>query len=243
MNDVQSVYLPTWFRYRTATWNPAIAGYCRARLAGFDAVHIFGLYDLLGPAAARECRAQKIPYVVEPIGMFVPIVRNIFLKRVYHAQWGKEMLGGAAAVIATAEQEVEELAAGGIPRSKIVVATQRGGGAARIAGTRAISRQALRHCRRTCCVILFLGRLSQKKKPRSTAREFCTASRSKPFPRDKCGWRLPALMNPACRERLDRAGARELRSDLARGFHRPGIWRHEMGGLWRCRRVRAAVAE
>src|SRR4029077_7239943 len=121
MNDVQSVYLPTWFRYRTATWNPAIARYCQARLASFDVVHIFGLYDLLGPVVARACRARKIPYVIEPIGMFVPIVRNIFLKRVYHAQWGKEMLGGAAAVIATAEQEVEELAAGGIPRAKIVL--------------------------------------------------------------------------------------------------------------------------
>src|SRR5260370_34275728 len=121
VNGVRSIYLPTWFHYRAATWNPAIARYCRARLASFNVVHIFGLYDLLGPAAARECRKQKIPYVVEPIGMFVPIVRNIFLKRVYHARWGKEMLGGAAAVIATAEQEVEELAGGGSPRSKIVL--------------------------------------------------------------------------------------------------------------------------
>jgi glycosyltransferase involved in cell wall biosynthesis len=163
MNGVRSVYLPTWFRYRAATWNPAIAGYCRARLAGFDAVHIFGLYDLLGPAAARECRAQKIPYVVEPIGMFVPIVRNIFLKRVYHARWGKEMLGGASAVIATAEQEVEELAAGGIPRSKIVL--RRNGVVAprelpepgRFRKHYGIPSDVL--------LILFLGRLSQKKSP------------------------------------------------------------------------------
>ena len=163
MNGVQSVYLPTWFRYRAATWNPAIAGYCRARLAGFDAVHIFGLYDLLGPAAARECRAQKIPYVVEPIGMFVPIVRNIFLKRVYHARWGKEMLGGASALIATAEQEVEELAAGGIPRSKIVL--RRNGVVAprelpergRFRSGYGVPADAL--------MILFLGRLSEKKSP------------------------------------------------------------------------------
>jgi glycosyltransferase involved in cell wall biosynthesis len=163
MNGVQSVYLPTWFRYRTATWNPAIAGYCRAQVAGFDVVHIFGLYDLLGPAAARECRAQKIPYVVEPIGMFVPIVRNIFLKRVYHARWGKEMLGGASAVIATAEQEVEELAAGEIPRSKIVL--RRNGVVAprefpergRFRSTYGIPANVL--------LILFLGRLSGKKSP------------------------------------------------------------------------------
>ena len=163
MNDVQSVYLPTWFRYRTATWNPAIARYCQARLASFDVVHIFGLYDLLGPVVARACRARKIPYVIEPIGMFVPIVRNIFLKRVYHAQWGKEMLGGAAAVIATAEQEVEELAAGGIARAKIVL--RRNGVVVprelpkpgRFRSQHGIPAEAL--------LILFLGRLSEKKSP------------------------------------------------------------------------------
>src|SRR4029434_6265855 len=72
-NGVQSVYLPTWFRYRALSWNPAVGRYCRARLEQFDVVHIFGLYDLLGPAVARACHQQGIPYVFEPIGMFVPI--------------------------------------------------------------------------------------------------------------------------------------------------------------------------
>ena len=163
VNGVLSVYLPTWFRYRAATWNPAIARFCRERLGDFDVVHIFGLYDLLGLAVARECRKQKIPYLIEPIGMFVPIVRNIFLKRVYHAQWGKEMLQGAAGLIATAEQEVEELAAGGIPRTKIVLRRngvmaprqlpERGG----FRREHGIPAEAL--------LILFLGRLSAKKSP------------------------------------------------------------------------------
>jgi glycosyltransferase involved in cell wall biosynthesis len=163
MNGVRSVYLPTWFRYRAAAWNPAIARYCRARLADFDVVHIFGLYDLLGPAVAGECRKQKIPYVVEPIGMFVPIVRNIFLKRMYHAWWGKEMLDGASAVIATAEQEVEELTAGGIPRSKIalrrngVVVPRELPDPGRFRRDFAIPSDVL--------LILFLGRFSEKKSP------------------------------------------------------------------------------
>jgi glycosyltransferase involved in cell wall biosynthesis len=163
MNGVQSVYLPTWFHYRAATWNPAIARYCRARLATFDVVHIFGLYDLLGPAVARECRTRKIPYVIEPIGMFVPLVRNIFLKRLYHAQWGEAMLGGASAVIATAEQEVEEVAGGGIPRSKIrlrrngIVVPRELPEPGRFRSTHRIPREAL--------LILFLGRLSEKKSP------------------------------------------------------------------------------
>jgi glycosyltransferase involved in cell wall biosynthesis len=132
-------------------------------LPEIDVAHIFGLYDLLGPAVARECRARKIPYVVEPIGMFVPIVRNIFLKRVYHARWGKEMLDGAAAVIATAEQEVEELVGGGIPRAKIVL-RRNGVVAPRELPARGEFR-APQGSPAEALVILFLGRLSQKKSP------------------------------------------------------------------------------
>src|SRR5260370_3405523 len=138
MNGVQSVYLPTWFHYRAATWNPAIARYCRARLASFDVVHIFGLYDLLGPAVAREWRKRKIPYVIEPIGMFVPIVRNIFLKRVYHAQWGKEMLAGASAVNPTAVQEGVKVDGGGSSRSQNLLPRPRLVMAADMPGPRAV---------------------------------------------------------------------------------------------------------
>lgn len=163
VNGVQSVYIPTWLRYRAASWNPAVWRYCRSRLIGFDVAHIFGLYDMMGPAVARECQKLEVPYVVEPIGMFVPIVRNLFLKRVYHSVWGKRMLDGAAKVIATAEQEVEELVAGGIAREKIVlrrngVAVPReipsGGEFRKKYG---IALNAL--------LVLFLGRLSEKKSP------------------------------------------------------------------------------
>src|SRR5713226_8465183 len=85
----RAIYLPTWLRYRSLSWNPAVKRYCRARLRDFDVAHIFGLYDFLGPAVAAACGRAKIPYVVEPIGMFVPIVRNIWLKRLYHSIWGK----------------------------------------------------------------------------------------------------------------------------------------------------------
>ncbi len=31
-NGVESVYLPTWFRYRAESWNPTAAQFCRANL-------------------------------------------------------------------------------------------------------------------------------------------------------------------------------------------------------------------
>src|SRR4029077_16201143 len=84
-NGVQAIYVPTWMRYRTVSWNPAVKRYCRARLQNFDIVHIFALYDLLGPPLDAQSCKRGLPYVLEPIGMFVPIVRNVGLKRMYHA--------------------------------------------------------------------------------------------------------------------------------------------------------------
>jgi len=120
-DGVECVYLRTRARYRALTWNPGIAEYCRERLAAYDLVHVYGLYDFLGPQTARACRRLTRPYVVEPMGMFQPIVRNIRMKRLYHVFLGDAMLRGAARLVATAEQERQELLNGGIPDSKIVV--------------------------------------------------------------------------------------------------------------------------
>jgi glycosyltransferase involved in cell wall biosynthesis len=171
-NGVQSVYLPTWLRYRAMSWNPAVARFCRARLKDFDVAHIFGLYDLLGPAVARACRKERIPYVIEPIGMFVPIVRNILMKRVYRGLFGKEMLAGAAAIIATSEQEVEELSGGGIPRSKIVL--RRNGVMAPAELPRQGEFRSKQGIPQEALLVLFLGRLSSKKSPDLLLEAFAT---------------------------------------------------------------------
>lgn len=95
--------------------------------------------------------------------MFVPIVRNILLKRLYLATLGKRMLQGAAEVVATAEQEQEELASGGIPREKIllrrngVIAPRELPARGQFRAKHKIPNEAL--------LILFLGRLSVKKSP------------------------------------------------------------------------------
>jgi glycosyltransferase involved in cell wall biosynthesis len=163
VRGVKAIYLANWLHYRAASWNPALSRYLRARLQNFDVVHIFGLYDLLGPRTAAEAQKLKIPYVVEPIGMFVPIVRNLFLKRTYHHLFGKTMLQNAAAIIATAEQEKSELIAGGIPAEKIVL---RRNGVAPPASlpARGAFRTSL-NIPADARLILFLGRLSQKKSP------------------------------------------------------------------------------
>jgi glycosyltransferase involved in cell wall biosynthesis len=162
-NGVQSIYIPSWLRYRAISWNPAVNRYCRARLQNFDIVHIFGLYDLLGYAVASEARRRNIPYVIEPIGMYVPIVRNVLLKQMYHFLIGRRLFAGAAAVIATSDQEVAELAKAGVPREKIIL--RRNGvdsphslpPRGKFRATHSIPEHAK--------LALFLGRLSRKKSP------------------------------------------------------------------------------
>lgn len=162
-NNVEAIYLPTWLHYRQVSWNPAVSRYCRAHLEDFDVAHIFGLYDLLGPAVAAACQRQAIPYVVEPIGMFVPIVRNVWLKRIYHRLCGTRMLQGASTIVATSEQEVEELTSGGIPRAKIVM--RRNGVEAPQSLPEAGAFRSLLEIPKSAKLVLFLGRLSVKKSP------------------------------------------------------------------------------
>jgi glycosyltransferase involved in cell wall biosynthesis len=169
-NGVQAIYLPTWLRYRAVSWNPAVKRYCRARLGNFDVVHIFGLYDLLGPAVAAACRVRKLPYVLEPIGMFVPIVRSLRMKGLYHLVWGRRMFEGATAVIATSDQEAEELAAGGVPGAKIML--RRNGVEAPESWPEAGTFRKARGIPEGTKLVLYLGRLSAKKSPDLLLRAF-----------------------------------------------------------------------
>ena len=90
-------------------------------MSSFDVVHIFGLYDLLAPPVGRACRRLGVPYVVEPIGMFRPIIRGIPLKWVYRRLFGDTLIYGARRIVATSLQEQQELAEGGVSTQKIVI--------------------------------------------------------------------------------------------------------------------------
>lgn len=160
---VQAIFLRSRGHYRALTFNPDVIKYCSVSLAKHDVVHIYGLYDLFGPAVAFFCRRHRIPYVVEPMGMFRPIVRNFRAKKLYHFLLGNRLLRGARRVIATSEQEKQELVTGGINPVRVVV--RRNGidipvslppaGAFREKWT--ISPQTR--------IVLFLGRLVSKKSP------------------------------------------------------------------------------
>jgi len=160
---VETFYFSTKLRYRTATWNPSARRFCRDQLRRYDVAHIYGLYDLLGPAVTSACRRARLPYVVEPIGMYVPIVRRLWVKRLYHALLGSRMIAGAQAVIATSKQEARELAGAGVAAGRIV---QRRNGIE--APATFPPRGTFRSKLNLPCdakVVLFLGRIAEKKSP------------------------------------------------------------------------------
>ena len=162
-SGIEAIYVPSWVRYRALSWNPGIARFCRAQLWRFDVAHIFGLYDFLGPATAAACRRSGTPYVVEPIGMFVPIVRNFLLKRMYHLALGQSMLRGSRTIIATSPQEAAELVSSGQPAEKIVV--RRNGVEVPDSLPERGRFRAAAGIPEDAKVILYLGRLSEKKSP------------------------------------------------------------------------------
>ncbi len=162
-SGIEAIYLTNWVHYRALSWNPGMARFCNARLRNFDVVHIFGLYDFLGPGVAAACRRSGIPYVVEPIGMFVPIVRNFLLKRMYHLALGQKMLRGSRRIIATSPQEIAELAASGLPAEKILL--RRNGVEVPETLPERGKFRAAAGIPENAKVVLYLGRLSEKKSP------------------------------------------------------------------------------
>ena len=114
------VYFKTRFHYRNLTVNPGILRFCQHRLIDFDIVHIYGLYDTLGPAVGRYCRKFNVPYFVEPLGMTRPIDRGFLLKKL----WWKlfhNFLPGASQVVATSEMEKAELLADGYAPDRVLL--------------------------------------------------------------------------------------------------------------------------
>ncbi|HXM35269.1 MAG TPA: glycosyltransferase [Pyrinomonadaceae bacterium] len=118
---VKAIYLKALAHYRATTISPRVLEFCLRRLADFELVHVYGLYDLLGSVVARFCRRRDLPYVIEPLGMFQPKMRSLQKKRLYHALIGDALFGGAGMVIATSETERQELILGGIADEKIAL--------------------------------------------------------------------------------------------------------------------------
>src|SRR5580704_3975207 len=162
-DGVEAIYLRVLGRYHALTWNPGALRWCRRNFDSFDVVHIYGMYDWLGPVAAHVCHGRGMPYIVEPMGMFRPIVRNIVLKWAYRWLIGDRILRHARILVATSEQERQELQSGGIVPSQIVVRRNGIDGPTSLPAAGSFRKQW--NIAPDAKMVLFLGRLVKKKSP------------------------------------------------------------------------------
>lgn len=160
---VTAIFLREIGHYRNLSLNPSVLAFSLRELRNFDVVHVYGLYDLLGPSVTFFCRKNHIPYVVEPMGMFRPIVRNLKLKWIYHRVLGRPFFSAAHRMIATSEQEQRELLDEGVSLSQIIVRRNGIEMPASFPESGAFRREL--EISPAARVILFLGRLEAKKSP------------------------------------------------------------------------------
>jgi len=85
-----------------------------------DVVHLYGIYNLLCPLAAWMARREGKPFLLEPVGMWVPRSNNLRAKKIYNRLFTTPMARGAARVVATSAREADEM--GDLaPPSKLVL--------------------------------------------------------------------------------------------------------------------------
>jgi glycosyltransferase involved in cell wall biosynthesis len=161
--NVEAIYLSTIGQYRAVTLNPGVFAFCRGSICHYDVVHFYGLYDLLGPAASHFCRRQSVPYVIEPMGMYPPIVRSLRLKRMYLDLLGERFIRGGRHLVATSEQEKQDLVGGGCDAARVQV--RRNGIELPVRQPEPGKFRQERGISSDAKVILFLGRLVSKKSP------------------------------------------------------------------------------
>jgi len=101
---VQAIYLRTWDALPHGELESGSQRYCRGRLRTSNVVHIFGLYDLLGPAWPQPARNEAAIRARAHRDVRANCAKSL-AERMYHSIWGRKTARGASAVIATSEQE------------------------------------------------------------------------------------------------------------------------------------------
>jgi len=133
------------------------------RLQNFDIVHISDFTTLLGSSSGCGQPQAGLPYVLEPIGCSCQLC-EIFAETLYHAS-GKAVTTRASAVIATSNQEAEELVAV-VFLARAWCCGETAWKCLHLAGTRHVpeAQGISKHVK----LVLFLGRLSVKEESSSS---------------------------------------------------------------------------
>ncbi len=113
-------YLATPLRYRWMGITPTLPLRLRS-LDRPDIAHVFGFRDVVTTTVARWCRRNDVPYVFEPLGMFMPRVRKVRFKRAFDRTVARHVADAARVVVATSEHEREQIVAAGVARERVAI--------------------------------------------------------------------------------------------------------------------------
>ena len=113
-------YLGTPLRYRWMGITPTLPLALR-RIGRRDVVHLLGFRDPVTTGVAAWCRARRIPYVFEPVGMFRPRLRKVLLKRVFDSTLTRGVASGARLVIVSSPKERDDVVTAGIDPRRVRV--------------------------------------------------------------------------------------------------------------------------
>ena len=121
VGGVEVIYLSSIVSFRALSINLGILPYCRNYLREFDVLHVYAYFNSLGFIAVHYAKKWGIPYVLEPMGMVIPVGRNLKLKRLYYQAVGRKLIEEASRIVVTSAQEGEDLVKHGfVDMEKIV---------------------------------------------------------------------------------------------------------------------------
>jgi len=118
VDGAKVTYLGTPLRYRWMGVTPTLPLALR-RLPRPTLTHVIGFRDPLGTVVAAWCRARRIPYVFEPVGMFRPRLRKVRLKRAVDATLVRGVATGARLVIVSSPREQDDVVACGVDPERV----------------------------------------------------------------------------------------------------------------------------
>jgi len=118
LDGARVTYLATPLRYRWMGVTPTLPLALR-RLPRPTVAHVIGFRDPLGTVVAGWCRARRVPYVFEPVGMFRPRLRKVRLKRAVDASLARGVATGARLVIVSSPRERDDVVACGVDPERV----------------------------------------------------------------------------------------------------------------------------
>jgi glycosyltransferase involved in cell wall biosynthesis len=111
-------YLGTPLRYRWMGVTPTLPLALR-RLPRPEVAHVMGYRDPVTTVVATWCRARRVPYVFEPVGMFRPRLRKVRLKRLFDTTLTRGVAAGARLVVVSSPAERDDVVACGVDPGRV----------------------------------------------------------------------------------------------------------------------------